>query len=215
MGSTSVLLAVVAGVVLAGCLLWLVRSNSRVEDSAELASADEVECRVSVDETLELAIRNAISPAAIDRVICCSLPRRAIVVVREDQLGVALGEDRQNEKVVTAHSGWNVEIMTNNILDERVESALLEFEGFPGIDEQLADRLAGEGILSFADLSTVKLDDLQEMSGLTALEIEGILSEAKRRAAIECRESNSGDAKWNPYPGSTPSETWPSHRSYL
>lgn len=179
MGPSSVLLADVAGIVLVGCLLWLFRSNSRGDDSVRPAPTEDV------DKTLELAICSAVSPAEIDRVICCSLPRRAIVVVPEDQLALALGKDRQNEKVATDQSGWKVEIMTDCMLDERIENALLELESIPGTNETLADWLVGEGFLSAAELSLANPVDLSESAGLTAREVEGILSEARRSVPID------------------------------
>ena len=47
----------------------------------------------------------------------------------------------------------------------------------------MAEKLVGEGFLSYDDLSVIEPDDLMEMGGLTAEAVDLIVVEAEARAA--------------------------------
>ena len=48
----------------------------------------------------------------------------------------------------------------------------------------MAERLVGEGFLSYDDLSVIEPDDLMEMGGLTAEQVDAIVLEAEQRASM-------------------------------
>jgi N utilization substance protein A len=48
----------------------------------------------------------------------------------------------------------------------------------------VAERLVGEGFLSYDDLSVIEPDDLMEMGGLSAEAVDAIVAEAEKRAAM-------------------------------
>ena len=53
--------------------------------------------------------------------------------------------------------------MTREELDEQIERAVTNFGALDGVDDALADRLVGEGLLSYDDLSVIEPDALMEM----------------------------------------------------
>jgi len=129
------------------------------------------------NESLQVLIPNALQPAEIDEVMLCQLLGRAIVLVREDQLSLAIGRRGQNVRLASKLVGWDIEIMTSEELDELIEKAVAAFTRIEGVDTNLAEKLVEQGILSFDDLSVMEIDDLvNTIEGLNeelAVEIVG------------------------------------------
>ncbi len=71
---------------------------------------------------------------------------RAIVLVREDQLSLAIGRRGQNVRLASKLCGWDIEIMTREELDEQIGRAISGFRGIEGVTEELAERLVGERV---------------------------------------------------------------------
>jgi N utilization substance protein A len=105
------------------------------------------------------------------------------VLVREDQLSLAIGRRGQNVRLASKLCGWDIEIMTREELDQQIERAIVGFSSIEGLEEPVAERLVGEGFLSYDDLSVIEPDDLMEMGGLSAEAVDAIVAEAERRAA--------------------------------
>ena len=112
------------------------------------------------NESLQVLIPNALQPAEIDEVMLCQLLGRAIVLVREDQLSLAIGRRGQNVRLASKLVGWDIEIMTSEELDELIEKAVVGFTRIEGIDTGLAEKLVEQGILSYDDLSVMEIIDL-------------------------------------------------------
>ena len=129
------------------------------------------------NESLQVLIPNALQPAEIDEVMLCQLLGRAIVLVREDQLSLAIGRRGQNVRLASKLVGWDIEIMTSEELDELIEKAVGAFTKIEGVDTNLAEKLVEQGILSYDDLSVMEIDDLvntiEDLDEELAVEIVG------------------------------------------
>ena len=112
------------------------------------------------NESLQVLIPNALQPAEIDEVMLCHLLGRAIVLVRDDQLSLAIGRRGQNVRLASKLVGWDIEIMTAEELDEVIEKAIKAFEKIEPVDTSLAEKLVEQGILSYDDLSVMEIADL-------------------------------------------------------
>lgn len=132
-------------------------------------------------------IANALHPAEVSRVVLHEEIRRAIVLVTEDQLGLAIG--RRGENVRSAHklTGWDIEIMTAEEFDEQIEGATRDFAGLRGVSDRLASQLVERGYLSFEDLSVIEPGILKEMGGLTHQQADSIIDQAENAAKDEDR----------------------------
>jgi N utilization substance protein A len=128
-------------------------------------------------------VPNALQPAEVDEVILCQMLGRGIVLVREDQLSLAIGRRGQNVRLASKLCGWDIEIMTREELDQQIERAIAGFSSIEGLDESVAERLVGEGFLSYDDLSVIEPEDLMEMGDLTAEQVDAIVAEAEQRAS--------------------------------
>jgi N utilization substance protein A len=130
----------------------------------------------------QVFIRNALKPAAIDEVILCQMIGRAIVLVPEDQLPIAIGKRGMNVWLASKLCGWDIEIMTQEQLEKQIEQAVQGFLTIDGMTEDLANQLVGVGYLSYDDLSVIEPDDLMEMGNLTAEQVDHIVLQAEEKA---------------------------------
>jgi transcription termination/antitermination protein NusA len=141
------------------------------------------------NESLQVLIPNALQPAEIDEVMLCQLLGRAIVLVREDQLSLAIGRRGQNVRLASKLVGWDIEIMTSEELDEMIEKAVGLFTRIEGVETELAEKLVEQGILSYDDLSVMEIDDLvNTIDGLTVELAEQITAKAEQLAEEQTEE---------------------------
>ena len=159
-----------------------VRGN-RIKNIVEELGGERIDI-VRWSDDLQVLVPNALQPAEVDEVILCQMLGRGIVLVREDQLSLAIGRRGQNVRLASKLCGWDIEIMTREELDQQIERAIAGFSSIEGLDESVAERLVGEGFLSYDDLSVIEPDDLMEMGGLTAEAVDAIVAEAEKRAAM-------------------------------
>ena len=159
-----------------------VRGN-RIKNIVEELGGERIDI-VRWSDDLQVLVPNALQPAEVDEVILCQMLGRGIVLVREDQLSLAIGRRGQNVRLASKLCGWDIEIMTREELDQQIERAIVGFSSIQGLEESVAEKLVGEGFLSYDDLSVIEPEDLAEMGGLSAETVEAIVGEAERRAAL-------------------------------
>jgi len=157
-----------------------VRGN-RIKNIVDELGGERIDI-VRWDDNLEVLIPNALQPAEVEQVILCRMLGRAIVLVREDQLSLAIGRRGQNVRLASKLSGWDIEIMTQDELAESIDRAVQGFSSIEGVQQELAERLVEEGFLSYDDLSIIEPDALMEMGGLSEEQVNEIVEQAEGRA---------------------------------
>ena len=157
-----------------------VRGN-RIKNIVDELAGERIDI-VRWSDDLQVLIPNALQPAEVEEVILCDMLGRAIVLVREDQLSLAIGRGGQNVRLASKLCGLDIEIMTRDELDQQIERAVAGFSSLEGVDESLAEKLVGEGYLSYDDLSVIEPDVLMELGGLTEEQVNAIVQQAEERA---------------------------------
>jgi N utilization substance protein A len=157
-----------------------VRGN-RIKNIVDELSGERIDI-VRYSDNMQVMIPNALQPAEVEEVILCQMLGRAIVLVQEDQLSLAIGRRGQNVRLASKLCGWDIEIMTREELDEQIEQAVVGYSSLEGVEGELAERLVGEGFLSYDDLSVIEPDALMEMGGLTAEQVDVIVRQAEEKA---------------------------------
>jgi transcription termination/antitermination protein NusA len=168
-----------------------VRGN-RIKNIVDELAGERIDI-VRWDEDLEVLIPNALSPATVEQVILCKMLGRAIVLVSEDQLSLAIGRRGQNVRLASKLSGWDIEIMTQEELAESIDRAVSGFSQLEGMTIELAEKLVEEGFLSYDDLSIIEPDDLMQMGGLDESQVNQIVEQAEVRA--EAAEAAAAEAR--------------------
>jgi transcription termination/antitermination protein NusA len=154
-----------------------VRGN-RIKNIVDELAGERIDI-VRWDDNLEVLIPNALQPAEVEQVILCKMLGRAIVLVREDQLSLAIGRRGQNVRLASKLSGWDIEIMTQEELAESIERAIAGYRSLSGVEAELADKLVEEGFLSYDDLSIIEPDELMAMGNLTEEQTAAIIEQAE------------------------------------
>lgn len=158
-----------------------VRGN-RINAIIDELSNREVKEKIDIvrwDPDPMVLIPNALQPAEIDEVILCQMLGRAIVLVRDDQLSLAIGKSGQNVRLATRLCNWDIEIVTQAELEKQIERAVVGFCQIEGVTEDLANQLVGEGYLSYDDLSVIEPDDLMRMGNIDEEAVERIVAQAE------------------------------------
>src|SRR3954469_21348730 len=162
--------------------------GTRIKNIVDELGGERIEI-VRWNESLQVLIPNALQPAQMDEVMLCQLLGRAIVLVREDQLSLAIGRRGQNVRLASKLVGWDIEIMTSEELDELIEKAVAAFTRIESVDTDLAEKLVEQGILSYDDLSVMEISDLvNTIEGLTEEQTTEIVARAETLAEEQVEE---------------------------
>jgi len=157
-----------------------VRGN-RIKNIVDELAGERIDI-VRHSDDMQVLIPNALQPAEVDEVILCQMLGRAIVLVREDQLSLAIGRRGQNVRLASKLCGWDIEIMTREELDEQIEQAVAGFSSLEGVDDELGEKLVGEGFLSYDDLSVIEPEALMEMGDIDQQQVDLIVGQAEVKA---------------------------------
>jgi N utilization substance protein A len=107
---------------------------------------------------------------------------RAIVLVKEDQLSLAIGRRGQNVRLASKLVGWDIEIMTIDEMNESIERAVGWFSRIPGISDELVEMFVTEGFMSFVDVTFIEPTDLAELGNISVEDAEAIIQYAEEAA---------------------------------
>ena len=162
--------------------------GSRIKTIIEELDGERIDI-VRWNDSLPVLIPNALQPAEVEDVIMCPMLGKVIVLVREDQLSLAIGKMGQNVRLASKLVGWDIDVMTREELDQQLDSSVQAFSTIPQLTEDLAESLVSQGFFSFEDLSVIEPDHLQELSGLTPEECDTIVAQAEVEAEREEQEA--------------------------
>src|SRR5437667_170029 len=141
--------------------------GSRIKNIVDELGGERIDI-VRWNESLQVMIPNALQPAEIDEVFLYPRMGRAIVLVKDDQLSLAIGRRGQNVRLASKLVGWDIEIMTIEELTEGVERAENWFRAIPGVTDEMLERFIEEGFLSFDDLTCIDAAELSDICGAPA-----------------------------------------------
>ena len=134
-------------------------------------------------------IKNALSPAQVNRVIIMDADKRqALAIVDESQFSLAIGRQGQNVRLANRLCDWNIDVKTveqaadidlssfstvqnaHALFNDEEEDSILTISDLPGVDKEIAQLLKNNGIDS--------IEDFVEAYDNGSIEIEGVSKEA-------------------------------------
>ena len=124
---------------------------------------------------------NALMPAKVSEIALCFELYRAVVVVDEDQLSLAIGKHGQNVRLAARLTGWDIDILTPEEYNQGIELLANCVKTVEGADEPVVDKLIALGVISVADMDDVGAEPL-----ISELKIEPNL--AQRLVAAAAKE---------------------------
>lgn len=164
--------------------------GSRIKNIVDELGGERIDI-VRWNDSLQVMIPNALQPATIDEVFLYPRVGRAIVLVKEDQLSLAIGRRGQNVRLASKLVGWDIEIMTMDELNEGISRAEEWFRQIPGVTDEMVDRFIEEGFLSFDDLTFLEPAELGELVGVDEEAADDMIQFAEEMAEkIEAEKAN-------------------------
>jgi N utilization substance protein A len=155
--------------------------GSRIKNIVEELGGERIDI-VRWNDSLQVMIPNALQPAQIEEVFLYPRLGRAIVLVKEDQLSLAIGRRGQNVRLASKLVGWDIEIMTHEELNEGIEKAEGMFRGLPFASDEIVETLIEEGFLSYNELTYLEAAQMSELLGITEDEADEIIAFAEDAA---------------------------------
>ena len=155
--------------------------GSRIKNIVDELGGERIDI-VRWNESLQVMIPNALQPAEIDEVFLYARLGRAIVLVKEDQLSLAIGRRGQNVRLASKLVGWDIEIMTVDEMNESIERAETWFTRIPNIADDLVEAFITEGFMSYDDITFMEPADMAEMGGISEEDAEAIILYAEEAA---------------------------------
>ena len=179
--------------------------GARIRGIVEELNGERIDI-VRWNDSLQLLVPNALQPAEVEDVILCPMLGKVIILVREDQLSLAIGRRGQNVRLASKLCGWDINVMTQESLDEQLDISIEAFSVVPKMPSDLVENLVSQGFFTFDDLSVIEPDELLEMSGLTQEDVDEIIEFADVESLrIEQEEREAAVArKLNPPPVDPP-----------
>jgi transcription termination/antitermination protein NusA len=171
--------------------------GSRIKNIVDELGGERIDI-VRWNDSLQVMIPNALQPAQIEEVFLYPRLGRAIVLVKEDQLSLAIGRRGQNVRLASKLVGWDIEIMTHDELNEGIEKAENWFRQIPNVTDELVEAFIEEGFLSYDDLTFLEPAQLAELAGITEEQAEEIIAfaeEGAERVEEETRLAKQAEAE--------------------
>jgi N utilization substance protein A len=151
------------------------------------------------NESSQILIANALKPAEVEEISLCFELGRATVVVRDDQLSLAIGKRGQNVRLAARLTGWDVDILTPEEFNKGLEIMSSTLTGIEGVTDQMVDRLAALGMVSVFDIEEIGAEVLAEELEIEAEAGENIVAiasvKAKEVGEIQKREKEESERR--------------------
>src|SRR5437764_68415 len=157
--------------------------GSRIKNVIEELNGERIDI-VRWNDALQVLIPNALQPAQISEVFTYPRLGRAIVLVTDDQLSLAIGRRGQNVRLASKLVKWDIEIMTHDELAEALERAERWFGQLPHASPELTSSMIEEGFLSYNDLTMIDAKELSEFTGLPEEPADEVIMYAEEYADV-------------------------------
>ncbi len=168
--------------------------GSRVQSIIKELRGEKIDIIEWSDEPSVFAA-NALSPAKVSQVRITDINNREMdVIVGEDQLSLAIGKKGQNVRLATRLVGWNINIVSEDILKQQITLQMGQMmasgEAVPltaieGVTHNQAEALAERGVNDVEALAEMSVDALVDSLDLSLDQAEAILEAAKSIVAAK------------------------------
>ena len=161
--------------------------GSRIKNIVDELNGEKIDI-VRWNESSQILIQNSLKPAEVSEISLCFELGRATVVVRDDQLSLAIGKRGQNVRLAARLTGWDVDILTPEEFNKGLENLSQTLLSVEGMDEKMVDKLAALGMVSVFDIEEVGNEVLMNELGIDETMAQKVVDAAGERAKIVAEE---------------------------
>ncbi len=129
-------------------------------------------------EDIVQLIARAFSPAKVMSVSIDKVNKRAIVIVPDDQLAIAIGREGVNKRLASEITGYSFEVKSEGQKSQEnaqnIQTQVDELLKIEGLGQKTAETLAAMGYVEIDKIAKMKPEDLSSLQGIgekTALKI--------------------------------------------
>ena len=140
---------------------------------------------INYSDEITTVLANAIAPARANFVKIISLEeKKALIIVPDDQLAIAIGKDWQNIKLASRLTGWDLEVKSESQKAKEAEDAAAATQSaisdISGIGPKTAEILQKAGYTSAEQIAAVEPEHLAALQGIGAKTAAKIIESAKK-----------------------------------
>jgi N utilization substance protein A len=144
---------------------------------------------------------NALAPAEISRVIIDEDNRSMEVIVPDEFLSIAIGKKGQNVRLASKLTGWHLDVKSESIYNQAMQSGYNSLMALPGVGISLADALYEKGFYSAEEIGKATVEDLLQIRGIDAaaaaelIEAARVAAEKAQAEEAEAAEAEAAEAE--------------------
>jgi N utilization substance protein A len=172
--------------------------GSRIRNIVDEIGGEKIDI-VRWNESSQILIANALKPAEVEEVSLCFELGRGTIIVREDQLSLAIGRRGQNVRLAARLTGWDIDILTPGEFAKGLETLEQTVKPIEGVSEQMLDRMGALGMISVFDIEEVGAGVLEAELGmspeLAAQVIETCSAKAKIVAEQQAKDKAAAEQR--------------------
>lgn len=165
--------------------------GSRIKNIVDELGGEKIDI-VRWNDSSKILIANSLKPAEVAEIALCFELGRAVVVVTEEQLSLAIGKRGQNVRLAARLTGWDIDILTpgefNSALDI-LEKALRSIEG---VESTIVDQIIAMGMVNVLDVEEVGPGPLVKELGMDEDFAHKIVSRASAEAKLVSEQQAKG-----------------------
>ncbi len=157
--------------------------GSRIRNIVDELGGEKIDI-VRWNESSQVLIGNALKPAEVNEVSLCFELGRATIIVREDQLSLAIGRRGQNVRLAARLTGWDIDILTPEEFAKGLETLESTIKTIEDVADTMLDRMGALGMISVFDVQDVGQATLINDVGMSEELSELVLSTCAKKAKI-------------------------------
>ncbi|NBX35952.1 MAG: transcription termination factor NusA [Planctomycetes bacterium] len=177
--------------------------GSRIRNIVDELGGEKIDI-VRWNESSQVLISNSLKPAEVEEVSLCFELGRATIIVRDDQLSLAIGRRGQNVRLAARLTGWDVDILTPPEFEKGLQTLQGAVKEVEGVTDEMLDRMGALGMISVFDVEEIGEQSLISECGMSeelALQVvdactaraKVVAEEMQReRAEAEARQAEEG-----------------------
>ncbi|MCX5785350.1 MAG: transcription termination factor NusA [Elusimicrobia bacterium] len=158
--------------------------GSRIRVIMSELSNEKIDLIPYIEDSMML-LAKAFAPATVTSVkVLDKENKKALVIVPDDQLAIAIGREGQNIRLVSRLTGWQLEVKSEGQKIEEVkkttEASTQDLLQIEGIGPKVADTLVKVGMNDIRKLSTLSVENLTSFEGIGEKTAQKIISGAQQ-----------------------------------
>lgn len=165
--------------------------GSRIRNIVDELGGEKIDI-VRWNESSQVLIANALKPAEVEEVSLCFELGRATIIVRDDQLSLAIGRRGQNVRLAARLTGWDVDILTPAEFQKGLGILESTVRAVEGVNDEMLDRMGALGMISVFDIEEVGSPVLIQELGMSDELADRVVNECSLRAR-EVAESQANE----------------------